>query len=167
MLELAKAKEAAREREGARQRNERRREEDDDRRANVGDTAADASVEGRHDRGHRPRSRRILQQALERRAEQAGNNNGGETWEQACAAQQMTPQRSPFQANQARSGVVVHGLLLRLQTPYPRFVVTTGAQAARQPPPMNEESPRNGDARAIEDRGSCARARDGPAGGGE
>ena len=79
----------------------------------------------------------------------------------------MTPQRSPFQFDQAGSGVAVHGPLLRRQTPYPRFVVTIGAQAARQLPPTNEGIPRDEDEEAIEDRGSCARAREAQADGGE
>ena len=157
----------AAEQDETRKGNERRREEDIDRRADVGDAAAGASVEGRLDQGDRPRAGRILQRALEQRDEQAGNNDGGETWEQACVAQRMTPQRSPFQTGQAGSGVVVHGPLLRRQTPYPRFVVTTGAQTAQRPPPTNEEPPRNEDDEAVEDRGSCVRVQDGPADGGE
>ena len=89
------------------------------------------------------------------------------TWEQACAAQQMMPQRSPFQADQAGSGVVVYGPLLRRQTPYPRFVVTTGAQVVQRPPPTNGELSRNEGVDTIEDRGSCARAREAQADGGE
>ena len=84
-----------------------------------------------------------------------------------CAALWMTPQCSPFQADQAGSGVVLHGPLQQRQTPYPRFVITTGAHAARQTPPMDEEPTRNEDAAAIEDRGSRARAQEGPADGEE
>ena len=73
----------------------------------------------------------------------------------------------PFQSDRAEADVAVHGPLLRRQTPYPRFVVTTGAQAARRPPPTNEGTPRDEDAEAIEDRGSCARAREAQADGGE
>ena len=73
----------------------------------------------------------------------------------------------PFQSDRTGSGVVVHGPLLRHQTPYPRFVVTTGAQATQQPLPTNGEQPRDEDARTVEDRGSCARAREAPADGGE
>ena len=99
--------------------------------ANKGGAAASVSVRGRLDRGDRPRVGQIVQRALEQETEREGGNGGGETWEQACIAQRMTPQRSPFQSGEAGSGVVVHGPLLRRQTPYPRFVVTTGAQAAR------------------------------------
>ena len=63
--------------------------------------------------------------------------------------------------------MAVHGPLLRRQTPYPRFVVTTGAQAARGSPPMNVELQRNEDAGAIEDRGSHARIREAQADGEE
>ena len=150
----------AEERGGTRQEDERRRKGDLNCRANVGNAAAGASVEGRLDQGDRPRAGQLLQRALEQGPDQAGGNGREETWEQACAAQRMTPQRSPFQADQAGSGVVVHGPLLRRQTPYPRFVVTTGTQAARRPPPTNGELPRNEGAEAIEDRGSCARARE-------
>ena len=155
------------EQDGARQRNEQRREEDTNHRADVGNAAASASVRGCLDRGDHPRAGQLIQRALEQGTERAGGNGGGEAWERTCTAQRMTPQRSPFQTDQAGSGVAVHGPLLPRQTPYPRFVVTTRAQAARQPPPVNEESPRNEDTRAIEDRGSYARARDGPADGGE
>ena len=87
----------------------------------------------------------------------------GEAWDRTCTAQRITPQRSPFQANQAGSGIVVHGPLQRRQTPYPRFVVTTGNQAARRPPLTNEESLRNRGAEIIEDRRSRAKAQGGPA----
>ena len=155
------------ERDGVRQRDGQRREEDINRQADVGNAATGASVEGRLDQKNRPRAGQLIQHALERGSERANDNGGGETWEQACIAQRMTPQRSPFQSGEAGSGVVVHGPLLRRQTPYPRFVVTTGAQAAQRTPPTNGEQPRNEDASAIEDRGSCARARDGPADDGE
>ena len=155
------------EQDGAHQRDEPGRGVDVDRRADVGNAATGASVEGRLDQGNRPRAGQLIQHALERGSERANDNGGGETWEQACIAQRMTPQRSPFQSGEAGSGVVVHGPLLRRQTPYPRFVVTTGARAARQPPPMNGEPPRSEGAEAIEDRGSCARAREVQADGGE
>ena len=76
-----------------------------------------------------------------REAERTVDNGGVETWERTCIAQRMTPHRSPFQADQAGSGVAVHGPLQRRQTPYPRFVVTTSEQDPRQPPPTNEEPP--------------------------
>ena len=73
----------------------------------------------------------------------------------------------PFQSNRAGADVAVHGPLLRRQTPHPCFVITTGAQAACRPLPMNEEPLQNEDAGAVEDRGSCARVQDGPANGGD
>ena len=73
----------------------------------------------------------------------------------------------PFQSDRAGADVAVHGPLLRRQTPYPRFVITTGPQAARRQLPANEEPLQNEDAGAVEDRGSCARTRDGLANGGE
>ena len=155
------------ERDDARQGNVRRRSEGIDRPANDENAAASASVQGRLDQRDRPRAGQLIQRALEQGVERVGGNGGGEAWERTCTAQRMTPQRSPFQADQAGSGVVVHGPLLRRQTPYPRFVVTTGAQAAHRPPPSNDGPPRNEDARAIEDRGSCARAREAPADDGE
>ena len=155
------------EQDGARHEHEQGRREGIDRPANDEGAAASASVRGRHDRGDHPRAGQLIQRVLEQEIERADGNGGGETWERTCTAQRMTLQRSPFQADQAGSGVVVHGPLLRRQTPYPRFVVTTGAQAARRPPPTNEGTPRSEDAEAIEDRGSCARAREAPADGGE
>ena len=152
----------AKERDGARQGDEPRRREDIDRKTIVGGPAASASVEGRHDRGDHPRAGQLIQQALGREAEQAGGNGGGETWERMCIAQRMMPQRSPFQADQAGSGVAVHGPLLRRQMLYPRFVVTTGAHAARQTPPTNEEPSRDVDAGVFEDCGSYAEVRRGP-----
>ena len=157
----------AEEQDGARRRVEERREENMDHRAAVGNAAASTSVQGRLDQRNRPRAGQLIQRALEQEGESAGGNGNGEAWNRTCLAQRMTPQRSPFQTDQAGSGVVVHGPLLRRQTPYPRFVVTTGAQAARRPPPTNVEQPRNEDNRAIEDRGSCARVREAPAGGEE
>ena len=155
------------ERDGARQRVEQRREEDIDRQVNVRNAAASVSVQGRIDRGDHPRAGQLIQRALEQGTERAGGDGGGEAWERTCTAQRMTPQRSPFQTDQAGSGVAVHGPLLRHQTPYPRFVVTPGAQAARSSPPMNVELQRNEDAGAIEDRGSRARIREAQADGGE
>ena len=73
----------------------------------------------------------------------------------------------PFQSDRAGVDVAVHGPLLRRQTPYLRFIITTEAQAARRPLPTNEEPLQNEDAGAVEDHGSCARTRDGPANGGE
>ena len=157
----------AEEQGGARQENEQGRREGVDRPANDGGAAASASVRGRLDQGDHPRAGQLVQRVLEQEIERADGNDGAEAWERTCTAQRMTPQRSPFQANQAGSGVVVHEPLLRRQTPYPRFVVTTGAQAARRPPPTNEESLRDEGAEAIEDRGSCARAREVPADDGE
>ena len=157
----------ANEQDDARREHEQGRRRSVDRPANEGGAAASASVRGRLDRGDHPRVGQIIQRALEQGNERVGGDGGGETWEQACVAQRMTPQRSPFQSGEAGSGVVVHGPLLRRQTPYPRFVVTTGAQAARQPPPTNGEQPRSEGAEAIEDRGSCARAREAQADGGE
>ena len=151
--------------DGARQRNERRREGNIDHRANVRDAAANAAVERRDVVEDRSRAGQLIQRAMEGGTDQTNGNNRRENWDQTCAAQQMTPQRSPFQADRAGSGVVVHGPLQRRQTPYPRFVITTGAHAARQTPPMNEEPTRNEDAVAIEDRGSHARAREGLADG--
>ena len=135
------------------------------RRTTPRDAEADASVQGRLDQGDRPRAGQLLQRSLGQGAERAGGNGGREAWERTCIAQRMTPQRSPFQADRAGSGIEVHGPLQRRQTPYPRFVVTTGNQAARQPPPANEEPPRNENAGTIEDRGSRARAREAPADG--
>ena len=151
----------------ARQGNGQERREDVDRRANVENAVASTSVQGRLDQGDRPRAGQLIGRALEQDIERAGGNGERETWEQACIAQRMTPQRSPFQSDGAGSGVAVHGPLLRRQTPYPRFVVTTGARAARRPPLTNEETPRNEGTQAIEDRGSCARAREAPTDGGE
>ena len=144
-------------RDGTRQEDEQGRRNDDDRPVNNEGAAANASVPGRLDQGDSPRAGQLIGRALEQGVERAGGNGEGETWEQACIAQRMTPQRSPFQSGEAGSGVAVHGPLLRRQTPYPRFVVTTGAQAAHRSP-TNEEQPRNGNDRAVEDRGSCARA---------
>ena len=151
----------AEERDDAQQGNEQRRRERNDCPANEGNAAASASVRGRLDQGDRPGQ--LIQRALEQGVGREDGNGGGETWERTCTAQRMTPQRSPCQADQAGSDVAVHGPLLRRQTPYPRFVITTGAQAARRPPPTGEETLRNEDARMIEDRGSCARARERPA----
>ena len=131
------------------------------------DAEENASVEGRNILGDRPRAGQLIQQALEQGAERADGNGGGEAWERTCAAQRMTPQRSPFQADQAGSGVAVHGPLLRCQMPYLRFVVTTGAQAARRPPSPNGGLPRNEAAEEIEDCGRCARVQDSPANGGD
>ena len=148
-------------------RRQRAEDRDNVRPVNDGGAAGSASVRGRLDQGDRLRTGQHIRRALEQEVERSDGNGGDEAWERTCIAQGMTPQRSPFQTEQAGSGVVVHGPLLRRQTPYPRFVVTTGAQAARRPPPANEELPRNEDAQAIEDRGSCARAREAPADGGE
>ena len=71
----------AKDQDRARRRDERRREEDIDRRADVVDVAAGASVEGRLDQRDRPRAGQLIQRALERGAEQADGNGGGETWE--------------------------------------------------------------------------------------
>ena len=88
----------------------------------------------REDSEGRSRAGQIIQRAMEGGAEQTNGNNGErEAWDRTCTAQRMTPQRSPFQANRAGSGIVVHEPLQRRQTPYPRFVVTTtGTQAARR-----------------------------------
>ena len=153
--------------DAAHQQNRQRRRQVIVHRATPKDAGANASVEGRNVLGDRPRMPQLLQRTMEQGAERAHGNNGGETWEQACAVQRMTPQRSPFQADLAGSGVVMHGPLLRRQIPYPRFVITTGAQAAWWPPSTKEELPRNEDARAIEDRGSCARSQDERTDGGE
>ena len=157
----------AEERDDARPGNDQRREGRDDRPAIERDAAASVSVQGRLDQEDRPRAGQLIGRALEQGVERAGGNGNGEAWDRTCTAQRMTPQRSPFQADQAGSGVVVHGPLLRRQTPYPRFVVTTGAQAAPRPPPTNEGTPRNEGPETIEDRGSCARAREAPVDGGE
>ena len=157
----------ANERDDARQEDGQVRRNDVDRPVDNEGAAANASVQGQLDQGDRPRAGQLIQRAVEQEVERAGVDGDGEAWERTCTAQRMTPQRSPFQSGEAGSGVVVHGPLLRRQTPYPRFVVTTGAQAARQPPPTNGERPRSEGAEAIEDRGSCARAREAQADGGE
>ena len=151
--------------DGARRRNERRREGNIDDRSNVRDAAANAAEERRDATEDRSRAGQLIQRAVEGGTEQTNGNNGREAWNRTCTAQRMTPQRSPFQADRAGSGVVVHGPLQRRQTPYPRFVVTSGDQVARRPPPASEEPPRNEGNGAIEDRGSRARAREGPADG--
>ena len=147
------------------QRDEQRRRRVIARRTTTRGAPARAE-EGRRDDPHgRSRAGQIIQRALDRETEQTNGNDGREAWNRTCTAQRMTPQRSPFQADRAGSGVEVHGPLQRRQTPYPRFVVTTGNHAARQPPPANEELPRDEDNQAIEDRGSRARAQEGPADG--
>ena len=60
-----------------------------------------------------------------------------------------------------------HGRLPRPQTPYPRYVVTTGERDLRRAAPMNVEPRRDEGARAGEGQGSCAEAPGGRADGGE
>ena len=151
--------------DAARQGGEQRRRRNIIRPAVNRDASERAAVERRDAPEDRSRAGQLIQHAMEGGAEQTNGNNGRENWNQTCTAQRMTPQRSPFQDDQAGSGVEVHGPLQRRQTPYPCFIITTGAHAARQTPPVNEEPTRNEDAAAIEDRGSRARAREGPADG--
>ena len=128
--------------------------------------ASARAVEGRrNDPQDRSRAGQIIQHAMNGETERTNGSDGREAWNRTCTAQRMTPQRSPFQADRGGSGVEVHGPLPRRQTPYPRFVVTSGNQVARRPPPASGEPPRNEDTGTIEDRGSCARTREGPADG--
>ena len=63
----------------------------------------DAAPERRRDPEGRPRAGQVLQQALNRGVEQTGGNDNIETWDQICAALQMTLQLSPFQPQSSGS----------------------------------------------------------------
>ena len=126
----------------------------------AGIRVANAAIEQQNEAESRPRAGGLLRRALGQGGPRMADNMNVqvETWGETCAALRMTPQRSPFQCDQAGANVAIHDRLPRRRTPYPRFVVMTGAQAARQPQPPNVGPSRNADAGAAEGRGSCAGA---------
>ena len=99
--------------EEARQGNERRRRQVIVHRATTRNASACAAVEGRNDPEDRSHAGQLIRQALGQGTERTVDNDGMETWERTCAAQRMMPQRSPFQTDQADSGVAMHRPLLR------------------------------------------------------
>lgn len=152
----------ARVEDGARRGEDQRRRQVITRQSTARIAAANAALEGHNDPNDRPRAGRLLQRALNQRAERTGGNTNAETWEQTCAALRMTPQRSPFQFDQAGTGVAIHGPLIKYQTSYPRFVITTSTRDPRRAQQTNGEQHPNEVAGADEGQGSCAGAQRGP-----
>lgn len=104
----------------------------------------------------RPHAGHLLWRAFGQGNEQSTRNMKGrtETWEEMCAALQMTPQRSPFVCNGAGASVEVRGRLQRRRTPYPRGV-TTREQARHQQRSPNNEPRQHEDAETDAAQGSC------------
>ena len=88
----------------------------------AGIRAANAAIEQQNEAESRPRAGGLLRRALGQGGPRMADNMNVqvETWGEACAALRMTPQRSPFQCDQAGANVAIHDRLPRRQTPYPR-----------------------------------------------